>query len=214
VKLHIRSILRPLSHRHGTAVAYLALFVALGGSAYAAVTVTGQNIKDGTVTGKDVKNRSLGKSKLSATALGSLTGERGPAGPEGPQGPQGQRGSQGPAGPIGQTGPLGPAGPAGGEGPVGPMGAPGISGYVVVHTSVPDEISVPAGEKRDVSIGCPGTKKVLGGGVATYPVTSNAQVTASAPLDFGTGWGANVHNKGLSGSFGAYAWAICAHVTQ
>ena len=31
-----------------------------GAGAYAAVTVTGKQIKDGTVTGKDVKNRSLG----------------------------------------------------------------------------------------------------------------------------------------------------------
>ena len=52
----MRSILRRLLPRHGTAVAYLALFAALGGSAYAAVTVTGKNIKDGTVTGRDVKN--------------------------------------------------------------------------------------------------------------------------------------------------------------
>ena len=54
----MRSFLRRLLRRHSTAVAYLALFAALGGSAYAAVTVTGSNIKDGTVTGKDVKNRS------------------------------------------------------------------------------------------------------------------------------------------------------------
>lgn len=50
------SIAKRLVRRHGTAVAYVALFAALGGSAYAAVTITGANIKDGTVTGKDVKN--------------------------------------------------------------------------------------------------------------------------------------------------------------
>ena len=66
----MRSTLRRLARRHTTAVAYLALFAALGGSAYAAVTVTGKQIKDGTVTGKDVKNRSLGAAKLSAGALG------------------------------------------------------------------------------------------------------------------------------------------------
>ena len=77
----MRSTLRRLARRHTTAVAYVALFAALGGSAYAAVTVTGKQIKDGTVTGKDVKNRSLGAAKLSAGALGSLAGERGPARP-------------------------------------------------------------------------------------------------------------------------------------
>jgi hypothetical protein len=56
----MRSILKRLARRHTTAVAYLALFAALGGSAYAAGTITGKNIKDGTITGTDVKNRSLG----------------------------------------------------------------------------------------------------------------------------------------------------------
>jgi hypothetical protein len=49
------SIAKRLMRRQGTVVAYLALFAALGGSAYAAVTVTGKDIKNGTVTGKDVK---------------------------------------------------------------------------------------------------------------------------------------------------------------
>ena len=82
----MRSILKRLLGRHTTAVAYLALFAALGGSAYAAATVTGTNIKDGTITGRDVKNRSLGTNKLSASALGSLAGQPGPAGPRGPSG--------------------------------------------------------------------------------------------------------------------------------
>jgi hypothetical protein len=95
----MRPMLKRLMRRHSTAVAYLALFAALGGSAYAAVTVTGKNIKDGTVTGRDVKNRSLGTSKLSAKAVSSLAGQRGPAGPEGPAGAKGDRGPAGPAGP-------------------------------------------------------------------------------------------------------------------
>jgi hypothetical protein len=65
---------------------------------YAAVTVTGKNIKDETITGRDVKNRSLGTSKLSATAVSSLTGQRDPAGP------QGEKGESGPVGPTGAPG--------------------------------------------------------------------------------------------------------------
>ena len=94
----MRSILRRLARRHTTAVAYVALFAALGGSAYAAVTVTGKQIKDGTVTGNDVKNRSLGAGELSASALGSLAGERGPAGPQGAPGPKGDPGKPGASG--------------------------------------------------------------------------------------------------------------------
>ena len=66
----MRSMFRRMFRSHTTVVAYLALFAALGGSAYAAVTVTGKDIKNGTITGKDVKNRSLGASKLSSSALG------------------------------------------------------------------------------------------------------------------------------------------------
>ena len=89
----MRSILKQLTRRHTTAVAYLALFAALGGSAYAAATITGKNIKNGTITGKDVKNRTLGTRELSKKALSSLkrqarpAGERGATGPAGPAGP-------------------------------------------------------------------------------------------------------------------------------
>ena len=95
----MRSILRRLARRHSTAVAYLALFAALGGSAYAAAAVTGNDIKDGTITGSDVKNRSLGTKKLTRKAVSALTGQRGPAGPQGPAGVQGAKGDRGPQGP-------------------------------------------------------------------------------------------------------------------
>src|SRR6185436_9992918 len=152
----IRSTLKRLARRHTTAVAYLALFAALGGSAYAAVTVTGKNIKNGTITGKDVKNRSLGTSKLTPTAVSSLIGERGP---QGPQGTQGQRGERGPAGFSGEPGPKGDPGATGDQGP------PGLSGYVVVVTPVSEATTIPKDQSGRVGVVCPPGKKVLGGGV-------------------------------------------------
>jgi len=195
----IRSTLKRLARRHTTAVAYLALFAALGGSAYAAVTVTGKNIKNGTITGKDVKNRSLGTSKLTPTAVSSLIGERGP------QGPQGERGARGPAGPTGQTGPKGDTGPAGQQGPTG------VSGYVVVVTPVSAATTIPKGQAGRVGVVCPQGKSVLGGGVAHYPENQSARVVESTPADTGTGWTALVYNDGDS-SFESYAWATCANV--
>ena len=127
----MRSVLKRLSRRHTTAVAYLALFAALGGSAYAAVTVTGKNIKDGTVTGRDVKNRSLGTTKLSSTAVSSLTGKRGPAGPQGQKGQPGPIGPTGPAGPKGETGPRGETGPQGERGPSDVVALPGLNGHIL-----------------------------------------------------------------------------------
>lgn len=63
-------------------VASLALFVALGSGAYAAVSIDGHSIK----------NRSIPGNKLTKAAVASLRGQRGP---------------QGSAGPAGATGPAG-----------------------------------------------------------------------------------------------------------
>jgi hypothetical protein len=42
-----------------TAIALVALFVALGGTSYAALVVTGRNVRNGSLTGADVKTNSL-----------------------------------------------------------------------------------------------------------------------------------------------------------
>jgi hypothetical protein len=67
--------------------------VALGGSSYAALTVTGKQVENGSLTGKDVKNRSLGATELSAKAKRALRGSVGAQGPQGLPGPQGPAGS-------------------------------------------------------------------------------------------------------------------------
>lgn len=46
-------------------IACLALFVALGGVGYAATKINGQSIVKGTVTAKQIKDRSLGSKELS-----------------------------------------------------------------------------------------------------------------------------------------------------
>ena len=202
----MRSILKRLSRRHTTAVAYLALFAALGGSAYAAVTVTGKNIKDGTITGRDVKNRSLDSKKLSTTAVSSLTGQRGPAGP------QGEKGEGGPAGPTGATGSKGETGSAGAQGapgPAGPAGPSGISGWEY-RVSSPG-VYIPSGDAGGGQVYCPAGKKALGGGASVG--TSRAYVTTSAPTNGANGWGVWFHNTG-SGPVTVYAWVICANVTS
>jgi hypothetical protein len=45
--------------RHGTIVAYAALFVALGGTAYAANTVGSKDIIDNSVQSKDIKDQTI-----------------------------------------------------------------------------------------------------------------------------------------------------------
>jgi hypothetical protein len=44
---------------YSNVVATLALFIALGGSSYAALTVTGKNVRNGSLTGKDLKRNSV-----------------------------------------------------------------------------------------------------------------------------------------------------------
>jgi hypothetical protein len=61
---------RGLTYTNVTAT--LALFIALGGSSYAAVSLTGGNIRNGTVTGSDLKDESVkGRDVDNGTVTGS-----------------------------------------------------------------------------------------------------------------------------------------------
>jgi hypothetical protein len=50
-------------------VAIVALFMALGGTSYAALKITGNNVVNGTLSGVDVHNRSLGGKELKKNTL-------------------------------------------------------------------------------------------------------------------------------------------------
>ena len=50
--------------RHATVVAYLALFVALGGTSVAAASLTGRDVRDNTLSSRDVRNNSLSSRDL------------------------------------------------------------------------------------------------------------------------------------------------------
>jgi hypothetical protein len=87
----------------------LALCFALAGTSYAAVTITGKEVKNGSLSGKDLKRNALTSREIKSRSLlaadfkpGELpsSGERGPQGVAGPQGPQGPQGPRGPAGEI------------------------------------------------------------------------------------------------------------------
>jgi hypothetical protein len=108
--------MRITNHLKSNLVAYLALFCALGGSAYAAGKITSKQIAPGAVKSKQVKDGTITSTDL---ASGVITrggeGERGPAGPAGPQGDAGPQGAQGATGAEGPQGERGPAGPTFGE---------------------------------------------------------------------------------------------------
>jgi hypothetical protein len=84
-----------------TVIASVALFVALGGTTYAAITLPANSV--GTL---QLKKYAVTKEKLAPKTIAALKGRPGPQGPQGPPGPPGSGGSGGgPQGPSGQQGP-------------------------------------------------------------------------------------------------------------
>src|SRR3990170_2206745 len=50
----------------------VAVFVALGGSSYAALTITGRDVKNSSLTYKDLKRNTLGGSRIKESRLGTV----------------------------------------------------------------------------------------------------------------------------------------------
>jgi hypothetical protein len=187
-------------------LAILALFVSLGGTGYAAITITGENIKDGSITNADLAARSVRSSTVKDGSLLSSDFKLGQL-PAGARGPAGAAGPGGPAGPTGPRGSNGDAGPPGTPGNPGAPGAPGLSGYNVVTGS---ETQSPAGSSRIGSARCPDETYPLGGGVTGAPYF-NQRIVSSEPLTFG--WQALVENDShFNVTFSVTV--ICAKVTR
>ncbi len=111
------SNLRSYRPGHATVVAYIALFVALGGSSYAAIrvgspqivnnSVRSKDIRNNDVRGRDIRNGTIGTADVGNESLLAEDFKPGqlPAGPQGgPRGgPQGLRGAKGDQGLVGPT---------------------------------------------------------------------------------------------------------------
>jgi len=97
----------------------LALFVALGGTSFAAA---------GAIKGSQIAPHSIPKNRLTGRAIASLKGSRGVQGVVGARGPEGRKGARGPTGPTGAAGATGATGPAGAAGPTGAGGPTGAAG--------------------------------------------------------------------------------------
>lgn len=101
-------LMKSLGHLRQHFVAYVALFVALGGTSFAAAEAL---VPRNSVGSAQVVDRSLQKADLSRKAVAGLRGARGRRGAPGTRGPQGAQGLVGPQGPPGATGAQGPPGP-------------------------------------------------------------------------------------------------------
>jgi len=103
-------------------LAFLALVVAMGGTATAASLITGAQIKNGSITADDIKAHGLTAKVIkngSLTAATLASGVR--------KGEKGATGATGASGAPGANGANGAAGAAGAAGPKGDQGAPGTN---------------------------------------------------------------------------------------
>jgi len=145
---------------YANVIATLALFLALGGGAYAAV-----KLPKNSVGAKQLKAGAVTPAKLSASAVSALAGKPGPQGPQGAPGAQGAQGS---------------------PGSPGSPGAPGATN-VVVRTGSQEFGSVAFCEPGEVAVGgggsTPEPEQLLWG---SLPVNEFGET--SEPGETAVGW--------------------------
>jgi hypothetical protein len=174
---------------YANVTATIALFIVLGGTSYAAVTlprnsVDATHIKSGAVRSSEVKDLSLDVKDLSAKARAALRGQAGPAGAQGPAGPQGPAGAQGGPGPAAAA-----------------LAVKQVTGAVGAAPSV-DETTVAGG-----SASCDAGQRVVAGGVRVDAPGSTA-VQDSYPSAAGE-WTARVGNDDVAAGHTFTVYAIC-----
>jgi Collagen triple helix repeat (20 copies) len=162
-------------------------------TAGAAAVIDGKDVRNGSLTGVDVKNKSLSKKDF----RGSV---RGAPGPPGPAGLPGARGPQGAPGAAGARGP---------EGPEGPQGPQGVAGATNVTVRVG-----PVGMGESTASCDPGERAVGGGG---FTADAGGYLFNSTPVEgpgqTPTAWtasAASAEDATLDQPVNVEAWVICA----
>lgn len=170
---------------YANVIATTALFIALGGTAWAATalprnSVGDRQIRTGAVRSSEVRDRSLQLRDISRRARAALRGARGPAGPPGP---------------------------AGGAGPGGAAGVAARLTYKAVPGTVAPGPPPDSSTIREATATCDPGQRVTGGGASVENADLMA-VDASYPAANGTGWTVQISNDpGATRSF--TVTAIC-----
>ena len=149
---------------YGNVVGTLALFVALGGTSYAALTITGKNVKNSSLTGVDIRNSSLTTADIKDRSLLRADFKAGQL----PAGPQGAKGDKGDKGDPGLNGANGAA------------GATGSAGATNVTTRLKTQ-SLAVGE-NDLTVACLAGERAVGGGGNTPANDPEVTIVASNPF--------------------------------
>jgi hypothetical protein len=173
---------------YANVVASVALFAALGGSSYAALSVTGAQVRDGSLSGRDVRNASLTGKDVRDQTLLAKDFKRGQLS-TGPKGDKGDPGTPGPQGPTGNPGTPGEPGPQGDPGP----GAR----WAEVTTNGPDATIVAQSGGFSVTSEA-GGQFTLNTGVSTQ---GKAVLASLRPGTSGSGATVQVQKSGASGVF-------------
>ena len=180
---------------YANVMATLALFVALGGSSYAAVKLAANSVSSKHIKNGQVKTADLGGNSVLSTKVkdGSLLASdfapgQLPKGDQGPPGPQGIQGLQGPAGPRGEQG---------AQGEQGDQGEPGQPAQPEILTYTGHVVINPADGTNETVLSLPGDFVVS--------CSSDGASTSMAWVDGPSGgWAGNVHyNNGATFSNGA-----------
>jgi hypothetical protein len=192
-----------------TIIACAALLAALAGTATAAGLITGAQVQNGSLGGLDLRNGSVGGIDVTNGSLttvdvhdhtlraidfapGVLKTGGGVSGPVGPQGP---------------PGPVGPQGPAG---PAGPQGSPGLAAVEIVTAESPHS----SANSKTLDIGCPGSKKLIGGGARLYNAGGDVALDESYPKDATTWRATGDEVNATVTSWWVIGYAICANVAS
>ena len=149
---------RIFAHFRGSAVAYVALFVALGGSSYAAVQLAPGSVRSRALARGAVTKTKLAKNSVTSASIvnGSLTSKDFKAGAimNGLKGSDGSSGSAGLDGIAGIGGSNGTSGANGAQGPVGPAGHDG-SASLGGKVRLASPVTAPHGATTNVPLSSP-----------------------------------------------------------
>ena len=144
-------------HIGANAIAYVALFTALGGTSYAAIrlapgSVTSAALANGAVTHSKLAAHSVGEGNIAQHQLTASDFKPGAlASAVRVVTASGAPGANGATGKDGAIGPIGPMGPTGGAGPQGPAGQDG-SASVAVRARSTGSVTAPHGVSTSVPL--------------------------------------------------------------
>jgi hypothetical protein len=181
---------------YANAMATTAVFIALGGTSYAALSITGKDVRNSSLTGADIRNSSLTSSDVRDGTLRAKDFRA----TDLPRGAAGSTGATGPAGPKGDTGAPGAAGAA------GPKGDPGEPGTARAYAYIRADGTVDAAFSKGIAnanVTRSGANGYCISGLDFVPRNVQASVSSTEAPTFIR---ADVARSGLSGCPGS-SWA-------